>query len=242
MTFSDQFLGALGAWQNGWGTDQTRRKHLGSDLLLASKKSLPSQFKTANGQTCYRKRFIHEGELKEVFVDDAFDENVASWTFNLEFARKFRGLKSYDEGAITAAVFKCNPADEDVVVNIPALWKDVTFVATAESYLKRTGPFARALFNFQEQNDQEEIVLTASLRGSSIIAVSAPVKTFDEYCDMMGLPNDHRRDVLFRLATEHGMAFGDMQYLTSERTAQVSASAALTGHLVNTFNEILASS
>jgi hypothetical protein len=240
MTFSDQFLEALGAWQNGWGTDQTRRKPLGSELLLASE-SLPLDFKTANGQTCYRKRFIHKGELEDIFVDDARDEDVASWTFSLEFARRFRGLKSHDERALTAAVFKCNPADEDVVVNIPALWKDLAFVAAAESYLKRQGPFARALFNFQGQSDQEEIVLIASLRGSDIIAVSAPVKTFDEYCDMMGIPDDHRRDVLFRLATEHGMAFGDMQYLNPERTARVSESAALTGHLVNAFNEILAS-
>lgn len=241
MTFTDDFLGALGAWQNGWGTDQARRKPLGSALLNASK-SLPSQFRTANGRTCYRKRFIHKGELEAIYVDDARDEDVGSWTFNLEFARKFRNLKSTDDGAITAAIFERTPPDEEVVVNIPALWKDDAFATAADSYRERGGAFADALFHFLGPNDQDEIVLTAPLQGSAIIAVSGQAKTFDEYCDMIGIPDDKRRDVLYRQATERGMKFGEIQYLSREGSSRASAAAALTGHIVKAINKAIASS
>lgn len=237
MIFSDDFLQALATWQNGWGTDQTRRKPIG-DALLQACEALPKEFKTANGRTCYRKRFIHTGELVPIFVDDARDEEIGSWTFNEEFARGFRKLRSLDPGAITAAIFKRIPPDDEVVVNIPALWQDDEFIAAAEAYRERNKPYAKALFHFVGPYDQDEIVLkSAPLQGSQIHALAAPVKTFDEYCDMLGFPNDKRRDVYYRQLTDAGRKFGEPDWISPSGTANVSARVALTGHLVNAINK-----
>lgn len=233
---TDDFLEALGAWQNGWGTDQTLRKPLAEALALAAA-NLPAPFKTAAGQTCYRKRFIHQGELGLIFVDDARDEGLGSWSFDLQFAREFRGLKSEDPGAITAAIFKCVPEDSEVVVNVPALWRDAEFASAAKAYRDRGGAHADALFNSLGSRDQNEIILNAPLRGSDVFALVGTAKTFDEYCDMIGFPDDERRDALFKLATAKGMTFGDLRYINDGQAARVSASVALTGHIAQAIND-----
>ena len=238
---TDDFLEALGAWQNGWDTDQIRKKPIGVKLLAAAA-TLSARFKTAAGQTCYRKRFIHEGELTAVFADDQRDEGIGSWTFDLALARKIRGLISEDEGAVTATIFKREPLDMEVVVNVPALWKDDEFIAAAESYRARGGANADALFNFLGKNDQNEIILTAPLQGSEILALVGTAKTFDEYCDWIGLPQDDRRDELFRLATKEGMTFGDVRYISDGQAARVSASVALTGQIAQALNDALTNS
>lgn len=234
--FTDEFLEALGAWQNGWGTDQAQRKPLGERIARAAT-ALPTRFKTTSGQTCYRKRFIHTGELESTFIDDLRDEDVGSWTLNLDFARAFRGLKSQDSGAITAAIFQCIPSDEEVVVNVPELWKDSEFVAAATSYRDRGCLFAAALFHFLGERDQSEVILTAPLRGSEIFAVSGEAKSFDEYCDMLEYPGGEFRDELYRRATDQGISFGDLRYIQEAGAKRVSETVSRTGKSIKAINE-----
>lgn len=63
MMSDDRLLGAIGAWQKGWREDQDLREELSKELRDAVV-GLPQRFQTAKGQACYRKRFLHKGELE----------------------------------------------------------------------------------------------------------------------------------------------------------------------------------
>lgn len=67
MNFDDQLLDAIGAWQKGWREDQEFRKSLSADLLNATQ-NLHDRFRTARGANCYRKRFLHQGELERLIM------------------------------------------------------------------------------------------------------------------------------------------------------------------------------
>jgi hypothetical protein len=163
MNFDDQLLHAIGAWQKGWREDQVFRESLSTNLLDAVQ-ALPHRFKTAGGAACYRKRFLHQGELERIIMADWRDEGVVSWTFDRAFADTFRG--KFKQGAVTGAIFRRIPPDSEVIVNIPALWDAPEFVLAAESYRGRGREHADALFHFRGVRDQREIVLTAPLRST----------------------------------------------------------------------------
>lgn len=190
MIFSDELLSAVGAWQNGWREQATRRLLLADDLQKASE-GLHIRFRTVSSP-CYRKRFLHEGELVALLVENCRDEGIVSWTTDIQFAERFKGV--YRASAVSGAIFKHTPNSEEVVLNISALWADVEFENAASDYAKRNGKFASALINFQDT--QGEVVLTAPLKGSEIIALTGASSPFDEICDDLNIPSDHR-DQLF---------------------------------------------
>ncbi|HGE8450573.1 MAG: hypothetical protein E7J62_06120 [Serratia marcescens] len=101
MTFSNDFLKILGAWQKGWKEDQTVRLELAQRLRSASL-ALPSQFKQVD-QPCYRKHFLRKGELFEIIMVDGKDDDLTSWTICQKYAENFKGL--HKPGAVSAAIF-----------------------------------------------------------------------------------------------------------------------------------------
>lgn len=217
MTFDDQLLGAIGAWQNGWRENQDLREQLSLDLLSATQ-SLPQCFRTAAGQPCYRKRFLHKGELVRVIMADWRDEGVVSWTLDRGFADGFRG--KFTPGSVTGAIFRRTPPDKEVIVSVPALWADPEFVQAAESYRARGGAHADALFYFRGPREQREIVLTAPLRASEIIALTGSSSPFDDLCDMLNLPQQGR-DELFKELTEQGVVMNALRYVDEEQVQRI---------------------
>lgn len=217
MKFDANLLQAIGAWQKGWREHQALREELAKNLCDAVRPLSP-EFKTANGQACYRKRFLHKGELERIIMADWRDEGVVSWTLNRTFAEIFRG-KSKD-GAVTGAIFRRVPSDEEVIVNIPALWKNTDFVQSAESYRNRGGQHAEALFHFRGAHDQAEIVLTAPLRASEIIALTGSSSPFDDLCDMLSLPHQGR-DELFKELVAQGIAMNELRYVDEIQTQKI---------------------
>ena len=81
---------ALNDWQKGWKEDQFKREKL-SKKLLAATKGLDDDFKKV-ASVCYRKRFLHKGELVDIILKDEKKEGVVSWTINQEFAERFKEL------------------------------------------------------------------------------------------------------------------------------------------------------
>jgi len=153
---------------------------------------------------CYRKRFIHKGKLVDLVLSDARDEGIASWTTDLRFAERMKGMQRVN--AVSAAIFQHPPNEGEVVVNIPALWADTTFRKAAESYALRAGSFATALSNFGDS--QSEIVFRTALRGSKIVALTGASSPFDELCDRAKV-SEGSRDNVFKQLVESGTYPGD---------------------------------
>jgi hypothetical protein len=217
MNFDDQLLDAIGAWQKGWRENQEVRESLSADLLNATQ-NLPDRFRTAGGATCYRKRFLHQGELQRIIMADWRDEGVVSWTLDRSFSETFRG--KFKQGAVTGAIFRRMPPDSEVIVNIPALWEAPEFVQAAESYRERGGEHANALFHFLGEHDQREIVLNAPLRSTEIIALTGSSSPFDDLCDMLSLPQ-LGRDELFKELTELGIEMNAPRYVNEEQAQRI---------------------
>lgn len=221
MKFDDRLLGAIGAWQKGWREDQDLREELARELRDAVV-GLPRQFRTTMGQACYRKRFLHKGELERIILADWRDEGLVSWTLDRSFADTFRGM--FKLGAVTGAIFRRTPPDDEVIVNVPELWADPEFVQAADAYRSKGGPNAEALFHFRGPRDQKEVVLTSPLRASEIIALTGSSSPFDDLCDMLSLPQEGR-DELFRELTKQGHVLNQPRYVDEEQAQRIIANA-----------------
>ena len=184
FTFSDSFFQTLGEWQNGWAEDQSRRVQL-AVAISQEAQALPLEFRKVS-VPCYRKRFLHSKDVIPLFLRNLHD-GVTSWSTNRETAEEFKYRMR--PGTITGAVFKYEPTDGNVVLNIPALWDDSSFSSGAEAYRNRNMPFAAALFNFRRDHDQFEIVLDAPLNPEDIVTLTGETNTsFEEFCRAAGLP------------------------------------------------------
>ena len=212
--FSDQLLEALGAWQNGWREVQARREILAEDLCKQAA-GLPPEFRTIT-TSCYRKRFIHKGEMVDLFLNDFRDEGMASWTLDLRFAERLKGLTRDD--AVSAAIFEHTPVDGEVIVSFPALWASEEFRIAVADYASREGPYAAALLNFKDE--QQEVVLRTPLRSSEMIALTGASSPFDELCDRIGIAED-QRDQIFKTLIDGGTYVGEVQYIDKEATQRV---------------------
>lgn len=212
MIFSDELLDALGAWQAGWAQDRVLREKLAADLRRCAL-VLPTEFRSVT-EVCYRKRFIHKGELTDIILGDSKEEGLVSWTTKREFAERFKG--KFLPGAVSGAIFRHYPEPSEVILNVSALWACSDFRTAAESYRDRSGTHAYALFNFTD--GQGEVMLEAPLKGTEIVALTGASSPFDELCDQAGIP-ESQRDELFKKMVTQGTYFGEAQY-TSEDGAQ----------------------
>jgi hypothetical protein len=187
--FNKDFLFALSNWQKGWQEDQEKRKILADDLVKACE-HLPNRFKVCD-QACYRKRFIVKGEMIPIVWNDEYFEGVASWTKDINFAKGFKGLlKPSTEFAM---IFKKFPRQEDVILNIPELWKSSEFQAAVDNLSLEMPEVAYPLINFKDS--QSEIILRSVLKGSEIEHIVGISSSFDDLCDKAGIPVDERTEL-----------------------------------------------
>lgn len=212
MKISEDLLRAIANWQKGWREDQSKRSEL-SEKLLESAKGLDSSFKKVPS-ICYRKRFLHEGELVDIILKDEKREGIVSWTIDKEFAERFKDLQK--EGAVSGAIFEHQPTDEEVVLNICELWKNREFIEAANKFKDNYPEESKPLFHFKDS--QGEVVLTSPLKASEIIALTGASSPFDDLCDQAGIP-ESQRDDLFRKLVQDGQAPGEVSY-TSRESAQ----------------------
>lgn len=190
-TFTDDFFRAVGAWQRGWAEQKDRREVLTSDLQAAiAKTTLPPGALTA-AEKCFRKRFLYGsnpengGDHAPILLGGSYDEGVASWTTDLDFAKRFKGEV---RGDANTAIFGHVPTTDEVVLNIKALWALPEFQAAVEDYAKRGGANADALQNFRD--DQAEIILNAPLRVEEIEHFCGVIGTFDQLFELAGITSD----------------------------------------------------
>lgn len=207
-SFSDEFLGALGAWQNGWKEDIQERTNKSIDLL-AYACDLPSEFRHVN-EICYRKFFLTDKTIADVVLRGAVCEGVSSWTTDYEYAKEFKGIIKPE--ATIAAIFECRPRDDDVVVNLAKLWGSEEFRESVSNYTLKNGPNCKALNNFKD--NQSEVVINARLTSDSIICLSGSTSDFDELCDEEGITDDQKeRQRIFMELHNQKIFPGEIGYL-----------------------------
>jgi hypothetical protein len=213
--FKDTFLAALGAWQRGWREDQSKRVQLAANLENEISELSP-QFRRVD-TPCYRKRFLHPADLPKLFFEGALYEGTASWTTNFSYAQEFKGLQRDD--AVTAAIFSRRPSPEEVLVNIPALWQDQSFKASAEAYKQAGGENNDALFNFADK--QGEVILSAPVRLPDIVGFTGKCSPFDDLCEQAGIYGDEKRDQIFKQLVQTGKFPEEYQWILQARALSV---------------------
>jgi hypothetical protein len=214
MQFSDKFLTALGNWQRGWRENQATRQTLAAELeALAAE--LPAAFRSVS-TNCYRKHFLTKGELVDIVLRDFKDYGVMSWTLDMKYAERFKGLLRDD--AVSAAIFQHQPASEEVIVNITSLWKCDDFVSSVNRFAVTDHPASKALLNFKDK--QGEVVLKSPLRGSEIVGLVGVSSPFDELCDRAAIPESDR-DRVFRSLVSDSIYPGEPIYLSPQGAQNV---------------------
>lgn len=213
--FSDSFFDALGSWQRGWREDQAERLSRATNLLREAER-LPTQYR-AVAAPCFRKRFLYIGDFSQLLAPDGFvPDDVASWTLDEAFADTFKGIER--EGAVTAAIFRCEPEISEVVVSIPALWASEDFRRAAEDYRDGNGVEAEAIWKVADR--QQEVVLKRNARCREIVAFSGRSSPFEELCEAAGVaPEDY--DAAWRLLIDLGKQPETPRYVRAEQVRRI---------------------
>lgn len=196
MTFNSSFFKTLNSWQNGWRENQDKKYELATSLEQECKK-LPNTYNKVN-QLCYRKRFLHKGEMVDILMNNSKDEGITSWTTDIRFAERFKDL--YKEGAITAAIFEHLPQEDEIILNISKLWNDLSFQSDLAEFEKIEPDNCKAILNFK--NLQSEVILKTPLRGSEIIALTGFASPFDNLCEKANIPLDKRDELFYKMIDE----------------------------------------
>jgi len=192
MPFSDAFLDSLGRWQRGWKQDPTAKAPIAAALEAEAAK-LPPIFRAPRQEPLYRKRHLYrrddQRELVPLLIGGYLEEDgPTSWSLDPTVVEKIRGVfDETDERCAAGAIFRHVASPGEVVLYVPRLWADAGFVAAADSYSRRGGAEAQAIFHFRGERDQDEVILRAPLLVEEIIHLSGH-GSFEGVCGLMGAP------------------------------------------------------
>ena len=226
MDYSDDFLSALGQWQNGWAEDRARRLPIAVQLKR-SIADLPGPLPKNELRPCYRKRFLvpnnqeNGGDFVPLFRDGRIEEGLASWTTDLAFAKSFKSDLRIGQ---IMTVFECQPTHEIVLVDFPALWSDGAFVESVKAYSAKGGPHAAALENFRAT--QFEVILSASLLAESIVAFGGPVSSADEIAKSGGIEDLETIEALEDAMNVNRIYRGNLRWVEGKAAQRVFSNAA----------------
>lgn len=209
MTFRDEFFIALNQWQKGWAEDQDTKNEF-SITLKQECSLIDNKYKVVEGP-CYRKRFIHRGELVDIILNDNKAEGVTSWTSDVRYAEFFKG--KFRESAVSAAIFEHTPSDGQVIVNVNELWKCADFTKNLDDFKKRNPEQCDAIYHFKDT--QKEVILEVPLRGSEICILSGKSSSFDDICDNVNVPESDRPR-LFKQLIDGGAFIEEVTYVKDE--------------------------
>jgi hypothetical protein len=194
--------------------------------LIGETEGLPDPVRRHDGGALYRKRNLYRSEdlaeLFPLFTQGVLDEgSPTSWSTDLSFAERFgKVFDDHSPNSVAGAIFRHVPSDDEVVLNIPRLWLDLDFVAAAESYKRRNGLEAKAIFHFRGERDQFEVILRAPLRVDEIYFLGRST-TADAIYKEMGANSDNAKDRVDELLGKAGINPFDGRYLSEEATRRV---------------------
>ncbi len=225
MGYSDRFLDALGRWQRGWRQNPVLRGSI-AENLLRELADLPDYVGHHDGTPVYRKRNLYrredQRELVPLFFEGVLDEGApTSWSTSIEFAESFgRVFDDHSPNSVSGAIFRHVPVAGEVILNIIRLWQDDAFVNAADSYRRRGGAEAGAIFHFRGDRDQYEVILRAPLRKDEIYRLGRST-TIDSLYEAMGAESGEAKAAVDALLQAANIDPGKAIYLTPEATAGI---------------------
>jgi hypothetical protein len=219
--FTVDFLTALSRWQNGWHEHQDKRRQI-ADELVKHCESLPDELKVAD-VSCYRKRFLVEGETIPIVLEDDFFEGIASWTTDSDYVKNFKGFVRPDTKF--AMVFKHKPSKNEIIVNIAKLWNHEGFISAVEKFKSENPDAAKALVNFKDF--QSEVVLRSTLKGSEIEHIVGISSSFEKLCEMGGVPESEREKLSINYARDPDGIPIEMPFLAGSHTTKTALKTAI---------------
>jgi len=211
MTFSNEFIKALNNWQKGWREDSELKRKYEEELKTQCLK-LDEKYKVVT-EKCYRKRFLHKGELVDIFYNNEKQEGLTSWTTDIRYAEFFKG--KFRSDAVTAAIFEHSPSASEVILNIGELWTSPEFTAQLNQLNVEDSKACDAIFHFRDI--QKEVILEVPLRGSEIYALTGRSSSFDDICDKANIA-EAERPVAYKRLIDAGAYIEEVTYLKGPAT------------------------
>lgn len=218
--YSDYFLDALGAWQQGWREDASLRGDIAGNLkeAISREKHLPdSVFKVDS--TCYRRRYISNintencGDMLPLFRDGEVVEGIASWSTDYNYVKNI--FKKGHRAGWIASVFYIEPNEEpNVILNICALWQEKSFRNAVADYEDRAGKYARSLVNFG--SSQSEIILDAPLKLINVKAFCGEVPSLEDLCAKANISTEEDEEGIWKKMCEENLVPTEEYWIEDE--------------------------
>tara|TARA_R110001592_G_scaffold102799_1_gene289939 strand:- start:48 stop:716 length:669 start_codon:yes stop_codon:yes gene_type:complete len=150
--FDVDLLQGISDWQ--LGGDVTAKQIRGERLKVLAA-DLPAEFKSC-ATNCYRRLSLTKGSVWKVGTEYALDETISSWTLSLDVAQAFKdGVPSK---GYQGSIFVHQPSDQEVIVNLNALFSDAEFQLAVSQRRAEIKNFERGIGRYG--NSQCEVVLS----------------------------------------------------------------------------------
>ncbi len=222
--YPDFFLKALAAWQNGWRENAARRRRLISDLTDATSRATALPMTAVQcSDVCYRKRFLvpnnaqNGGDLWPLFWDGSIIEGVASWS--TDYAYVTLSFKKDPRPGNVATLFATRPRQDEVVLNIKALWTDPDFSVAVQQYQTSGDPLAPALIRFGTK--QSEVLLRSTLKVEEIKGFCGQVPSLEDLCKVAGISGEEEEDAIWDKMIAQGYRPTDNYWLVDDAATRV---------------------
>ena len=102
-----------------------------------------------------------------------------------------------------ATLFATQPSQEDVVLNIKALWDDPEFTDAVKQFQSSGDVLAPALVRFGAK--QSEVLLRSPLKVEEIKGFCGQVPSLDELCRVAGISEEDEEDELWEKMKTQGL-------------------------------------
>lgn len=151
--FPLSLLQAISDWQIGGAPEVARQRGL---VLERECANLPIEFKSVPS-ACFRRMVLRKGSIWSLLGEQSLSEKISSWTFDLAVAKAFKeGVPPAGQG-LQGIIFERLPRQDEIIVNLSALFRDAGFQAAIEKHKKSIKRFKKGMGKYRDI--QCEIVL-----------------------------------------------------------------------------------
>lgn len=151
--FSLSLLQVISDWQIGGASEVALRRGQALEQECAN---LPIEFKSVPS-ACFRRVVLKKGSIWNLLGEQALPEKISSWTFDLKVAKVFKdGVPLHGKG-LQGIIFERPPQQDEIIVNLWALFRDASFQAAIEKHKSSIKRFAKGMGKYGDA--QCEIVL-----------------------------------------------------------------------------------
>lgn len=201
MIYTDEFLSALGLWQSGWSENKNERLARSESLKNAinALPTLPPEALQVS-KWCYRKRFLvpnnpqNGGDFWPFFWDGEIVEGLASWSTDYNYCKVI--FKPEPRPNTVACIFRRQPKQGEIVLNIAGLWSVADFIKAVEAFIAKGGPAAKGLSHFRDT--QSEVILDAPLSIDEAFAFCGRIPALEQLCEAAEIQAPDDEDELWR--------------------------------------------